>query len=70
MNTDIVNRQILIDVITDDGFDYAMVHYSDWNEIEDVEFHELKSSYLKHREELLMYIKRTFDKSNSLELFG
>ena len=38
-----------------EGFDYAFVHYSNYNEVEDDEFHEKRLAYLKAREELAEY---------------
>lgn len=46
--------------IGDEGFDYCFDGYSNWNEIEDKEFHELRAQYLAAKEELNDYIKDNF----------
>lgn len=39
------------------GFDYCFEHYSDFNEIEDKEFHKRKRTYLKAKEKFNSYIE-------------
>lgn len=38
--------QYVIDTIENEGFSYAFVDYSDFFEIEDEKFHELRQAYL------------------------
>lgn len=42
--------------IENEGFDYAFVHYSDFLEIKDEKFHELRKAFLAAREALTEYI--------------
>jgi hypothetical protein len=45
-----------IDEIVDiEGFDYAFVHYSDFKEIQDKDFHQLRDNFLTARRELVEY---------------
>lgn len=44
------------DTIDNEGFDYAFVDYSDFSEIEDDKFHELRVAYVKAAEELREYV--------------
>lgn len=37
------------EVIESEGFDYAFVEYSDFDEVDNDEFHELRESYLNAR---------------------
>jgi hypothetical protein len=38
-----------------EGFDYAFVHYSDFKEIDDEEFHTLRKAFVSAREALAEY---------------
>ena len=42
--------------IDDEGFDYCFLHYSDFREIEDEEFHRLRDNYLKAQKQLEEYL--------------
>lgn len=44
------------DRIEQEGFDYAMVHYSDWEEIKDKKFHSKLEKFLKTRLDLIRYL--------------
>lgn len=39
-----------------EGFDYAMIYTSDYTEIEDSTFHQLREDYLNAREALAQYV--------------
>ena len=43
-----------------EGFDYCFTSYSNWNEIEDEKFQELKEAYCKAQKELEEYIKTKY----------
>jgi Zn-finger domain-containing protein len=40
-----------------EGFHYCFKHYSNWDEIEDEEFHKLRKYYLQYAELLENYLK-------------
>ena len=40
-----------------EGFHYCFIHYSDFKEIDDNEFHRLRENYIKGAKELETYIK-------------
>jgi len=42
--------------IDDEGFEYTFLHYSDFDEIKDDKFHELRKAFLKAQKELDEYI--------------
>lgn len=42
--------------ISDEGLEYAVMHYSRWPQIDDNRFHELREAYVKAAEELETYI--------------
>ncbi len=50
--------------IEDEGFDYCFDGYSNWNEIEDKEFHRLRIKYLATKKELVEYIQDNFGEIN------
>ena len=42
--------------IREEGFHYCFKHYSNWDEIDDEEFHKLRTSYLKISKKLESYV--------------
>jgi len=50
-----------------EGFHYCFKHYSNFNEIEDQEFHKLRKDYLSAAEKLEKYI---FDKAEEYYMGG
>jgi hypothetical protein len=44
-----------------EGFHYCFDGYSDWNEIKDEKFHELRTTYLKSMNELRNYITKVVE---------
>lgn len=53
-------RYVLL-VIKDEGFDYTFVSRSEFEEIENEEFHRLRKAYLAARNELRRYLDRFED---------
>lgn len=45
--------EMLLYRIESDGLDYAMKYYSDWSEIDDATFQELRNAYIKCRDDLI-----------------
>lgn len=45
-------KKTVNDIIEMEGFDYAFLNYSDFEDIEDVEFHKLRKEYLTARKRL------------------
>lgn len=43
--------------IEEEGIDYTFMHYSNFEEIEDEKFHQLRQEYLKISKELKNYVK-------------
>ncbi len=50
-------QQYVHDTIDNEGFHYAFVHYSDFEEIADPEFHRLREEYKKASRALADYLK-------------
>lgn len=50
MNKD--QQDEVMGIVDSEGFDYAFCDYSDFDTIEDVEFHEIRKKYVKYAEEL------------------
>ena len=50
--------------IEDDGLEYAFVHQSDWKQIEDSKFHELKNNFIAAAKQLRQYLNDLYDKAN------
>lgn len=53
---------IIISDINAEGFDYALVHYSDYSEIRHREFHKLRKAFLKAREILSNFLDKEANK--------
>lgn len=51
-----LERNYIQDTVANEGFDYGFVHYTDFPEIEDEEFHTLRKAYLAAREALVDYV--------------
>lgn len=52
----------------DEGFDYCFDGYSHWKEIEDEEFHRLRTEFIKSMRELRDYINNKVESGrNELE---
>jgi len=48
--------------IREEGIDYCFKHYSDFEDIEDKEFHKLRLAYIKANEEIQEYINVRIEK--------
>jgi len=44
------------DTVDQEGFDYAFTGYSEFKEVKDEKFHELRRDYLKAADELASYL--------------
>jgi len=51
------DKGLILEAIECDGFDYAMVYYSDWSDIEDKQFSKLHSAFIDARDELGSYLR-------------
>jgi hypothetical protein len=49
-------KAIVSDTVDSEGFDYAFRHYSDFAEIDDPEFHRLRTAYCDAAKALAAYI--------------
>lgn len=45
-------------VVDNEGFDYAFMCYSDFDDIKDLEFHKLRKEYINAHEKLQSYIEK------------
>ena len=45
-------KQAVNNITENEGFDYAFVHFSDFEDIENEEFHKLRKEYLAARQRL------------------
>ena len=45
-------KQSVLDVIDNEGFEYAFVDYSNFDDIKDEEFHKVRKAYLEARKKL------------------
>jgi predicted deacetylase len=54
----------------DEGFAYCFDGYSQWDEIEDEEFHRLRNDFLKSMKDFKDYINNKVDEGRELELEG
>lgn len=44
-----------------EGFDYCFRNYSNWEDVEDEEFHKLRLEYIKSAERLEKYVEDKLD---------
>ena len=54
--SDITTLQDVADVVELEGFDYAFYGYSEFEEVDDKEFHRLRENYLAARQALADYV--------------
>lgn len=47
--------------LMDDGMEYTLIHYSNWKEIKDPEFHRLRKIYGDAHRAIENYMNETFD---------
>jgi hypothetical protein len=50
------DKEYLLSVIENEGFEYAFIYYSDFKKIEDEEFHRLRKLFEESRQNLADYI--------------
>ena len=50
------DKKMVVEAIDGEGFDYAMFHYSDWKEVKDKKFHNLRKQYINATREIKKYI--------------
>jgi hypothetical protein len=50
------DRKYVRSVIDNEGFDYAFRHYTDFLDIKDKQFHELREAYVKAANALAEYV--------------
>jgi hypothetical protein len=50
-------------VIDGEGFDYAFIHYDDFNKVKDKEFHKLRKAYIKAQLALELYISKNLEET-------
>lgn len=62
MNYDLIEKfEYLISKMKNEGFHYCFKHYSNFEEIDDDKFHELREKYLKSADELEHYINSKYE---------
>lgn len=42
----------------DEGFHYCFINYSDWREIEDDHFHQLRKQYIELSKKITLYVEQ------------
>jgi hypothetical protein len=56
MRPDKTSLKYVIDVIEQEGFDYAFAHYDDFDEVKSQEFQTLKNKYNAARKDLVEFL--------------
>ena len=54
----------LFEVFENEGTEYALLHYSDWEDIKDARFQELYKNFCKGYDELKSYLKSEAERNN------
>lgn len=49
-------KKEVLEVIEQEGFEYAFLHYTDFADIEDEKFHDLRKEFIKAAQKLTVYI--------------
>ena len=62
---EIENWQAVHYRMDNEGIDYCFEHYSNWEEIEDDEFHKLRLEFLSSMDKIRKYVKDKIE--NSIE---
>ena len=50
------DRESIESTIENEGFDYAFINYSDFEEVKDDKFHKLRLAYIDARKALAEYV--------------
>jgi hypothetical protein len=50
------DKKMVVEAIDGEGFDYAMIYYSDWKEVKDENFHTLRKQYINAKREIKKHI--------------
>jgi hypothetical protein len=50
------DKSYVVSKVDNEGFDYAFIHYSNYEDIKDKKFHELRSAYIKAAKDLSDYL--------------
>ncbi len=58
------DAQSLFDKMDWEGVDYAIYDYSDWKEVKDEKFHELRNKSMEARDELNAYLMQEALRNN------
>lgn len=51
------DKEFVSGIVDNEGFDYAFTRYSDFSEIKDKKFHELRKAYCDAQEALAKYFE-------------
>lgn len=54
---DTAQKTYVADIIDCEGFEYAFVHYSNFDDVKDEEFHKLRLAFIEARKKLQEYIE-------------
>lgn len=60
---EIENWQAVHYRMDNEGIDYCFEHYSNWEEIEDEEFHKLRLEFLSSMDKIRKYVKDKIENS-------
>lgn len=60
---EIENWQAVHYRMDNEGIDYCFEHYSNWEEIEDEEFHKLRLEFLNSMDKIRKYVKHKIENS-------
>jgi hypothetical protein len=58
------DAESILSIIDTEGFDAAFRHYSNYRDISDPQFHQLKANYIDAARELLDYVQQANQKTD------
>ena len=70
MSTNLEDWEAVNYRMREEGIDYCFEHYSNWDEIQDDEFHRLRLGFLQYMKEIREYVNKKIEEEEFKEWDG
>jgi hypothetical protein len=70
MSTNLEDWEAVNYRMREEGIDYCFEHYSNWDEIQDEEFHRLRLGFLQYMKEIREYVNKKIEEEEFKEWDG
>jgi hypothetical protein len=67
MSTNLEDWEAVNYRMREEGIDYCFEHYSNWDEIQDEEFHRLRLGFLQYMKEIREYVNKKIEEEEFKE---